>query len=914
MDDLIGRDVEIDLAIKEGCGFSPSQHQLVVEASLDGHILTTRLVPCCSEPQFHEVLTWIIDKKRLRRLRTSTASIRVNCYSLIGPHEREIIGFCLLHLKNSKIQTDSHPQVAHTWHRLAGGQPPHPQLLLSYCFRSVVPQLMQTVQSAPTLPGAEMGCGDHAPLVPDLHSEQGIVPIGSACFGTDTFLLTVSVDEISNLHLLVPENAGHPREEPTFYFCYKVFGHTIKTKSFTVDSATSDFVSDLNKLKICCSLSGLKLYLEKESIPFALMSGDEEVGSASVELKTFVPTEDTDEFCSKYTGGGDRVVRNVHCLLTSPKTQRVPVGEGNSKPGVKISLALQAEQRQTLPVVALEVDGNVVLSSLEHRSAGQIAEEGDELSADPDSASSLSWLSGGERDAGDQGRAAGELPRSPGSPRGHSAVEPLAGRAAPHRYHLHIKLESVLFHKPVSDTKVFFKFVRPGAESPGARRAEVPLRGGSCRLAVLAAPGDIGRALVASQPRLFLCSRTPGGQTLVLASAGLEGASLLCADQRGCCFSKVLRNISTRDQVATVKISMVLEDTGIHLAGDTAESGLPRTAVNATLLKTVEELQEWKEKQQAIFTAEMREKQSAQLALLAKEWSAKRAGLEAAMRGELRKCSRMKEDLERSRADLRLGLEKNSEREKQVVLLKENLESEWARKLRDLEDLSARLEPEFDKESQWRRERTQLEQRVADLQQELEVWKERARLREAEHEETRKNKVMEESASHLVQELNTIEEKLDAALKLKSFYKQQWVHAVKEVLRLKTENQSSAQISVRREERDLLVDLGALRALHEAEAGKREDQDALTTIKDRELGRGGQEQSDAVSRASRGVPALSSTDKGPVASMSSRDAEALRELTAERDALLRTGSYGPDDPIIANMNAQIQVLLAKRKM
>ncbi|XP_063233661.1 centrosomal protein of 120 kDa-like isoform X2 [Bacillus rossius redtenbacheri] len=862
---------------------------MYMEASLDGHYLDTHVVEPSSEPQFFEELTWLMDKKKLRKLRMSGANhVRLNCYSLVSPHQRVSVGFLQLCLKHAQIQTEARPQVKEAWHKLIGVRSSRPELLLGFSVRSATlqPQIAAFV-TAPAEHGAR-GRGDGMDIAPRLVSERGSIQIGPQSSCSDVFLLTVVVGEACHLHLLLTGDASSQNDIRTFHFCYTICGNTVNTKNFSLDPSCVAITpaDEKIKIRIRSSLSALKMYFDKQSVmPFQLISGDEEVASTTVNLKTLIPTEDVEEFRSRYACDDDGWIHKSRCCFASAERRRDPDREGQPEPSVDVILALRFVERQAVPSEhGTETSRTYTLSK--HQSAEDTATGGSwlqQLCAASLSAPVVTDGPGSDQQSTAQSSGPHHVPStclplqhggstpegacseaqstSPSESRLQETIsshvgfrditfrEPqhcvetveINGDTSIHRYDLCIYVECVRFQQLFEEKEVFFKFHHPHAEEVSEQQAsvlvrdageDVPVQGVSCRLGICCSPAHVAQLLLSCPPHGSVCARGPGGQTLVLASSALDTAPLLATRERECCYWKSLQNVSTGQQVSIVKISLVLEDSGPqlsaedHLERKLAGCGLERTAVNElTVFKTVEELEEWRLKQQEMFAAQMCEKEKAHLERLKHDWDTEREGIEAVLEKERDRCCKMAEEQERVCKELEISRKNISKREEEVRQLQEKLEAEWTDRLLQLEELTSRMERDADKESQWRRERTQLEQRVADLQQELEVWKERARLREAELEEMKKIRLTQEQVTYLCQELKLAEGKLDAASKLKSFYKEQWCRAVKEILHVKTQNRQALHINITKNERNQLMNLRETKSVHEMGPTEKAGQD-----------------------------------------------------------------------------------------
>lgn len=81
---------------------------------------------------------------------------------------------------------------------------------------------------------------------------------------------------------------------------------------------------------------------------------------------------------------------------------------------------------------------------------------------------------------------------------------------------------------------------------------------------------------------------------------------------------------------------------------------------------------------------------------------------------------------------------------------------------------------------------------------------EKIRIEQADRLETyKKASLTEGQTTSVLQQLKNVEEKLDNAQKSKSFFKEQWSKAVKEIHRIKMENQEAIEFQIKSSKEEL---------------------------------------------------------------------------------------------------------------
>nr|CAD7455950.1 unnamed protein product [Timema tahoe] len=502
-----------------------------------------------------------------------------------------------------------------------------------------------------------------------------------------------------------------------------------------------------------------------------------------------------------------------------------------------------------------------------------------------------------------------------------------------HYFDLSIILEKVTFHVLPPQERVFFKFHHPKAETISTTYPEivvqeigtvVPLQDVACKLSFISPPGQISRLLQASPPRVSVCGRMGGDQTLLLASALLDPTPLLVSNKKECHYTTALLDVSSGERFGDLFVTLLLEDINEQqkmnkhpLRGNTSEKDLgPAILDDKIASKIVEELEDWKDKQQELFKAQLQRKEEDHLTVLMEEWRKKRNGIESRMNRDAELCHQLVENLNKATEDLRVKMAKNDERELELRHTRDEMEIKFTRKLQDLKDASRRMEDDI----KHKEVKADLEVRLSALQQENKLLQETLKLQEQELDKMRKSSLTKDQTASLLQELRVVEEKLEAAVKSKSFFKEQWARAVREIHRIKSEKQHAIQIHIR-DSKEQLKNLGLVKFLGDGQTELREDQSLLQELR-QEIYKA-QEDSDKPPPPPDSVSSHHTRHSGGDTNQQTYDSpremlgvqeeteRSIQALVEERDTLLRTGSYSIEDTVI--LDKELRITRTRRK-
>ncbi|KAJ9580575.1 hypothetical protein L9F63_024248, partial [Diploptera punctata] len=189
--------------------------KIYIETTLNGSVLDTDALPITDEPHFDSELMWESNKKSLRRLRSDCTTIKILCFmvgeSLMKP---ERVGHCTISLREARIVPSgkSFEEIGESWwhwQKLNGIKPPYQEILYSLRLEGRPempnkPNLHMVKETKTKINPQKQAQKSKLPnlnLITRLHSDKGVIQIGSDETATEYFTLTIYVGQAVNLNL-----------------------------------------------------------------------------------------------------------------------------------------------------------------------------------------------------------------------------------------------------------------------------------------------------------------------------------------------------------------------------------------------------------------------------------------------------------------------------------------------------------------------------------------------------------------------------------------------------------------------------------------------------------------------------------------------------------------------------------------
>ncbi|XP_044729721.1 centrosomal protein of 120 kDa-like, partial [Chrysoperla carnea] len=797
-------------------------------------------------------------------------------------------------------------------------------------------------------------------IVPRLCSEEGLIQIGPEDTCTDIFLLSILIGTAANLDMLLTDSqqqSGDATESTgTYSFWYSIFGHFIQTKPFNKNLSEPCTLNEKIVLRLRSSLRVLKIYFTEVSLMFLkLICGTNEIGYANMELKNLVPTEKLTEFFTLYAIN-NTVTQNQRCYLHTTHGGRTPTDMHGRKPFINMEVKLKYVQPPkdtyngdtmrdvTLRSTSLTGLEPKAVSSCYQEPTPRVLNEGGDYNPTNLTVNAFNKISPKPPGASSSASTGNILNPKVNANFPHvtqstdSALKPglvggltLSPRTIAethrdqlevyHHYGLNIGVKSLtlqnnakclnkhiqlIFHHPKAAEVIYS--THPAIYVTDFQDSIHLHDNVKCRINFVSTPEEIGRLLLAWPPKISLCERSCTNDTkfpTLLGETSLD-TSLLFQEEANVDYTANLLEPITKAIVGEIKIAMFIEDYGVKENKDIVNSDHvlgPPILDERIAYKLVEELEDWKERQQEMFKVELKRKEESRLLLLSTEWNVRRAELEAKLSHGVEKCRILASNLSKATEEQRIRSVKHLEAENKFRKLKEELEQSFGMKHQDLREATRRLDDEYThKLNVIKNENLELTVKISALERENALLKDTIKKHEAQLDDLRKTSLTKDQTSTLLQEQRALEEKLEASTKSKAFFKEEWGKAVREIHRMKAEHQKQLQTQIRLNKQEL-SSLGLKNFLNEEEAELKKDRNVLSQIRS-DLQNLKMSEQNIQSFNFNDENINYTTSRPDLLEMDSEEKIAM--LIEERDALLRTGSYSEQDPVIIKLNQELQ--------
>ncbi|XP_069697339.1 centrosomal protein of 120 kDa-like isoform X2 [Periplaneta americana] len=876
MNEINGQEIRVILGIKQGrkfgcLGLAPT-NGIFIEAILDGNILDTDVVPVSEEPTFDSELMWECNKILLRRLRTAGNPIKVNCFSVDSMRtKKDRIGSFIINLRQAHIVPSGkfHSEIGESWwewQKLIAAKSPYPELLCSLRLEEKLKSLSQPSKEKRNRRRRKIMVQHPHPnpcLITRLHSDKGIIQIGSDETAVDNFTLTIYVGLAVNLDLLLPGNyhSENPAEDEQLCFHYSVMDYAINTAMIAMKNIYKPLpLNEKMVISLCSSLENLQQYFMSSSkLVMKLMIGQNEVGFTEASMKGLVPTTDKDTFLDLHPD--DTVTIERSCFLKGSKTGEVPTSPSGLQPQVSLKLMLKflEDQQDDAGGEAprlLRSASYTVLDSLQKVPT-----------VDSETSRSNCQQAAGDVIAGNEEQLMKEVKKQPADM--HSASSCQLRRTCSHIvkktcksepefhnnstqmskssqvYCLTITVESATFKQALSQSSCYFRFHHPKAEIVcksipevvvTEENKELQLQNVTCKMNFVSTHEEINHMLLTCPPKITICD-TALGQGNQFAVATLNLAPVLTdVKKQGQC-NIPLVDLTTNEEIVSIAVALALTDCGSQqiedgsvLDKDSEQDLGPPTRDDRIAFRIVEELEDWKERQQKLFKEELKRKERIHLSSLTEEWKKHCLQLQKNLLRNMEKCRSLAQSLNDTTDDLRQEAFRTVEKEQYLNRFKEMAQQKYKLKVLAMREANRRLKDDLSfKIVKLEREKEDLEERLLKVEKENCLLKETVKAQELELDNILKTSLTKDQTAAMLQELKLLEEKLEVTCKSKSFFKEQWARAVREILRLKCEHRKEIQIQIKHNKEELR-NLGLQHLLGEGEKELEEDKAAIQVL------------------------------------------------------------------------------------
>ncbi|XP_060817244.1 centrosomal protein of 120 kDa isoform X3 [Bombus pascuorum] len=447
---------------------------------------------------------------------------------------------------------------------------------------------------------------------------------------------------------------------------------------------------------------------------------------------------------------------------------------------------------------------------------------------------------------------------------------------------------------------------------------KVKLQNVGCKLQFISATDEIKQLLLNFPPKISIY-KVEGSTKTCISESRINTKELFCQNKMEYQYNIPLYDIE-HNNIGNLDVMLNLQDYGPYYR---IKKAIPNENLGPPILddslayKIVDELETWKERQMEIFKVELKRKEDRHLNLLSQEWQKHRENLETKLACSVEQCKMLANSLNNATEDLRTRRLKSLEKETRLIKANEDLQWRYDTKLHELKESFQIVQEELmAKIDALEKRKTALEIQTEQLNTENEKLQLVVSKQSEELETYQKGSLTQDQTANLLQELKTLEKKLQNAQESKSFFKEQWAKAVREIHRMKMEHQQAIKVQIKNSKEELQnLDLEEIlsadsTALTNDQILLNEIQKEIDVIKPKAYLIEKDAYSQVFTPSSVGSKISQNANKGILKRSDEQD-ERLQALVEERDSLLKTGSYTIDDTVIMKLNNEIRSLMMK---
>ncbi|XP_073988903.1 uncharacterized protein isoform X2 [Rhodnius prolixus] len=253
-------------------------------------------------------------------------------------------------------------------------------------------------------------------------------------------------------------------------------------------------------------------------------------------------------------------------------------------------------------------------------------------------------------------------------------------------------------------------------------------------------------------------------------------------------------------------------------------NALPKIYVQELATKYIEELEDWKEKQQEMFKFELKRKTDKHLNKLSLEWTKRQQSLENVLTDRLENCQSLKSRLEEVLLELEIKIENLNKLEQELLVGKSELDRRYTMKFRELRKASK--QHQRDMEEKIKRsdlEKTEIKNKLKEKESEI------SRLLQIIASESQSRLSVEETKK-LLAEKEVLEQKLIYAIQERNYFKEQFNSTVRECEKLKEKREDEYKWRMKKDKEGLQI-IGLVEEINNEVDEMRKDQTTLNTLR-----------------------------------------------------------------------------------
>ncbi|KAF3429867.1 hypothetical protein E2986_10034 [Frieseomelitta varia] len=926
MEALTNSDVRVVLNVKEGKGFEQILLPTLIVATLNGHSLETEIIEPSSNPEYDHDLVWELDKNRLRKMRSGQVPLKLECFAVKSNDNKEKLGYLLLSLRSAQVFTKSNiKNVKANWHKLSGLKSElkthKPELLLALSIHD----LDTTVNAQLELKNLEE-CQQvnvqSNKVTPVLLRDERLIQLGPLDACHELFLMNITAISATYIDPLLPMKHYADVKSDLYFWC-KILENDVHFNQSKNEYGDTWALNEKIVIRIRSSLKVFKEYLRLKPFLLIYLKYKENILSQSeVNLQPLIPTDNVEEFL--------KISEN-----NSSKTD-IRMNTSNSIINDLI-IPNTMELKNILKQNYSEIDC--------HRNpAGDFRKYETQISNPSNGYNNINKCTLSCDVIKDQPIKA-TCSHSVDTLLHQSNINASKSIEAYHCYYLNILLVAIkATSSKLTVPNMEIRFHHPKTEVTSAFQLKTSLSLGEkvklqdirCKLQFISAIDEI-KQLLLTFPLKISIYKIEGNTKTCISESKINTKELFYQNKSEYQCDVLLYDME-RNNIGNLDVVLNLQDYGPYyrikktipskslmcmifcsfndIIKYLDENLGPPILDDSLAYKIVDELETWKERQMEIFKVELKRKEDRHLNLLSQEWQKNKENLETKLACSIEQCKMLANSLNNATEDLRTRRLKSLEKETRLIKANEDLQWRYETKLRELKESFQTVQEELTaKINVLEKRKTALETQSEKLNAENERLQLLVSKQSEELETYQKGSLTQDQTANLLQELKTLEEKLQNAQENKSFFKEQWAKAVREIHRMRIEYQQAMQVQIKNSKEELQnFDLEEIlcadsTALTNDQILLNEIQKEIDIIKPKAylVEKDGYSQVFTPSSMNSKI----SQNANNILKRSEEQNKKLQALVEERDSLLKTGSYTSDDTVIMKLNNEIRSLMMK---
>ncbi|KAI4504421.1 hypothetical protein M0802_000892 [Mischocyttarus mexicanus] len=930
MDELGNSNIQIVLSIKEGKGFEHISQPIILIATLNGHSLKSDVIESNSNPQYATDLIWETNKISVRKMRCGQTPLKLECFALKDHNNKEKIGYILLSLRSAQIISKSKETDAKSnWHTLLGLKSnfkiQKPELLLALSIEDRECVTSNSLTKLDCIQPFNFPTSKTNTITPSLIHEERLIQLGPLNLCNEIFLLNITSNSVVNLNTLLPENSNHNDLEDNLSIWYYILENDVKLKPFIKNSDKIWLLNEKIVIRIRSSLDTLRSYLLlKPHLNISLKYRDNIINQTQVNLQPLI-----NNISDVFQSNNDKTtILNERCYL-NPKNIVHPIDTEHNQSYIDLQLKLQyVGSKENMNNYEI----NQIFTNENNMTLLPINKHNEEHKTTFDQ--KFTEIDMHRNPAGDfEKYACKRINHDYKSLTMHSTNSCMQENCIPmisqlpnnveayHCYCLNIIFAGMKLCSGPAIQNIEFRFHHPKAEmmytvdpkTSVLLGEKVKFEDIGCKLHFISTTNEI-KQLLFSCPLKISVYNLDDLKTYI-SQFSLDVKQLFHQNKWKCEYEMPLYNFE-KIKVGELDVVLSLQDHGPYYKMNQNVSDQkfgPPIIDDSLAYKIVDELETWKERQKEIFRAELKKKEDRHLNLLSEEWQRQKENLESKLACSVEQCKMLANNLNKATDDLRTRRLQSLEKEARLIKANEDLQWRYESKVQELTESLRVIKKELASKIHILEEKnTSLEARIEPLSIENEKLRQMLTKQVEELEAYQKGSLTQDQTATLLQELKTLEEKYNNSQRNKTFFKEEWGKAVREIHKMKREHQQTIEIQIKNSKEEL-KNLGLEKILCTDSTALTNDQILLGQIQ-KEIN---------VFKPNSLMKPMHQHMLSPTSNIFSKNCltmktvshksdeydERLQALIEERNSLLKTGSYTNDDTVIVKLNMEIRNIL-----